>query len=204
MISASTIDIPIHPEIFSQKKQSSFLPSSQKILDVAYEKFWVPACAGFQWGAIAFTCETALETVLTWIPGLADAFTDPAAGDEYMKEVLGNFQGTVLWGPLIEEIVFRGICQSCLMEIAEGVLPDKDVKIFSHTIKLSALVAIVATSILFGLAHLSSGLGILHVVMATFGGIVMGLLKHHYGLTASAAAHVTNNGICYALLSCGG
>lgn len=118
---------------------------------------------------------------------------DPIRAAKYTEYVKENFWEAAFVGPIREEIVFRGIVQSALEYAVEKIFPHKEVNIFSRKIKLPAVISIVATSIIFGAQHYGSGMGALHVIHATVGGLEFGILKYKFNLAASIAAHVTSN-----------
>ena len=196
MVSVVTQSSPHQSILFD-----SICATTQKTLDVVYRNLWIPISTGILVGMGNFFVVSFLAEGLEWIPGLVDAFADAAIAQEYTETIMGSFWNTVVEGPFLEEVVFRVLIQDVLHKITQKIFPDVDVEIFSSTVKLAALVAIVASAIIFGWAHYSSGFGLLHVILATMSGITLGLLKHHHGLVASTAAHMTNNAIVFGLSS---
>ena len=57
----------------------------------------------------------------------------------------------------------------------------------------ASLMAILATSSMFGLAHLGNGIGLSKIVYTTAGGVIFGFLKEKEGPLASVVAHSTLN-----------
>lgn len=100
--------------------------------------------------------------------------------------------------PILEEVVFRGLLQPSLRWAASVCLPDVTMKLaFLPAMSLASIVAVVATSVLFGSVHLinqHSGRKI-QAMLATWGGITKGLLAINYGLGPAIGAHIMNNTI---------
>lgn len=179
----------------------SFSEVNQKVQKIAYESFWIPLSTGAQVAVYDLVLGLTLGSFLSAIPNVENFLADPAIADEYTEMVQMSFWDTAIKAPLIEEVVFRFVIQNTFKWIANAILPDQNIEIFSHPMKLATLVAVVATAVLFGSAHLGSGLGIIHFILATISGITYGILKENFGLRSSIAAHVTNNAICYGIMS---
>ncbi len=186
------------PELaLSEKKiDRSF---AEKVSRIAYERFWVPVSIGMKVGVLDLICGISLATILEQIPGLASSLVDPAAAEEFLDGI-DNFWETAVLAPVVEEIIFRGILYGFLRDVMEALLPDYDVPIFSFTVKLAALVAIVATAILFGWVHIANGIGVIHAILAGTTGVVYGILREKHGLISSTAAHMTNNALVVAAM----
>lgn len=161
-----------------------------------------PCAIGVGVGVLDFTVSVILASVVSAVESLAKVGADPVKAAEYAAMIGANFWQVAVLIPVIEEIIFRVIIQGTIEFVAEKVFGDREVEIFSHKIKLAALISIVATSVLFGLAHLSSGMGIAQVVVTTVSGLVFGILRHKYNPLASMAAHITNNTIVMIILRC--
>ena len=185
---------------FSSDSAVSDQTTIQKIVDVAYQKIWVPISTGIIVGIGDLTFNVLLDNVLSLIPGFESFLADPSIAAEYMEQVLGSFWDTAIEGPFWEEMLFRGLLQEFFHWMAEKILPDRDVALFFCKMKLATLVSIVATAVLFGSVHLSSGFGISHAILATVTGITYGILRERYGLRASISAHMTNNAIVFGLI----
>ncbi len=98
-------------------------------------------------------------------------------------------------GPIIEEILFRGIIQPLAEMSFAYTLPAVTVELFGAPVTLAALVAIVATALIFGLAHLfnshpRTGGQAIHTAVAS---LALGLLAVRVGLLASIAMHMVHN-----------
>ncbi|NGX35729.1 MAG: hypothetical protein K1000chlam1_00562 [Candidatus Anoxychlamydiales bacterium] len=112
------------------------------------------------------------------------------------KDILNGFKGmlirkreekvigSILYAPIIEELIFRGAIQSLIKNTIIYFLPIY--------IKIAAKIAIIICGILFGLAHFKqSKWQALHAGIN--GCFVYGPLMEKYGLLTSIAAHITNN-----------
>jgi membrane protease YdiL (CAAX protease family) len=79
----------------------------------------------------------------------------------------------VICGPLVEEIVFRGVLQSFL------------------TNRFGSSVAIAIVAVVFGLAHYAQGaMGAVQVAMLTVVGLALGILRHRFhSIGPSYAVH---------------
>lgn len=157
-----------------------------------------PILIGIHAAVKAFPYYVGIAVVLE-ISGLGDIGVNMEMSDAYEEAVFLNPFNAIVQAPVFEELVFRETIQTTFMVLAEQILPDSDIEVFSTQIKLSALVSIVATSILFGLAHLQNGTGLVQCVLATLSGLLLGYLKHEYGLSSSIAAHMTNNTIAWSI-----
>lgn len=183
--------------------KTSFQARAEKISQFAHEKLQ-SVSMGIQVGLLDLGFGIVASELFDLIPGFGDLLADPELAAEYLEEAMGSFWETAVLAPVVEEVLFRQVIQGAFKKLAEKVLPDQDVTLFSQTMKLAVLVAVVATAVLFGLVHLGSGLGIVQVILATSTGIVYGILKEKYGLTASISAHMTNNAVAFGLARLGG
>lgn len=115
--------------------------------------------------------------------------------------------------PAIEEVVFRTLVQGGLYAALSYVLPATAViAVVGLEFPLAAVVSIVATGVIFGLAHGSNHRDdpfarISQVALTSIGSIfVEGPLYYAFGLWASTVAHITHNtlslGTYEAVLSC--
>ncbi len=187
------------PFIISKSDLMPLQSTVQKTLDSASRnlyRLWTALSTGVVVGVANLSFEMILSDFLCVIPQLEEFLSDPDLALEYMES---SFFSDVVEAPILEEIIFRVIIQNFFHWISQKIVPDQNLEFFSCKLKLSLLVAIIATAILFGMAHLSSGLGIIHVILATVGGITYGILKEKQGLPASIAAHMTNNAIVYGI-----
>lgn len=168
---------------------------SEKVGNFAVQHILKPCAIGIGVGVAEFSVNLIFISLLSAVSEVGKIGADPIKAVEYSKAVLASFWQTAVIAPVLEEIVFRVVIQGAFDFITDKIFGDKEVEIFSHKIKLAALVSIVATSVLFGLAHYGSGLGLAQVISATIGGLVYGVLRHKYNPLASMSAHITNNSI---------
>jgi len=196
--------IAIHPS-----SSYSILPSVQeslhglgsmikKVAVLFYENVCYPIHLGITVGIYDFSSSVLLELGLERM-GLGSVLANEIEAALYEESLKDVFDAVVV-APILEEFIFRFLLQNVFHFVARNVLPDINVDLFSYQIKLAALTSIVATSLLFGLAHLGNGLGIIQVILCTVGGITLGILKQHYGMLACTAAHMTNNAIAETLM----
>jgi membrane protease YdiL (CAAX protease family) len=192
MISALTLDRPSF--YISSKLDENSIES--RVSTCAQNSFTYSLFKGISVGVANLSALICLSNLLSYIPNIETTLANPERALEYMES---NFTAEVIEAPILEEIVFRVLIQNFFHSLATKIVPDTDVEIFSSKLKLATLVSILATAALFGWAHITSGLGILHVILATISGITFGVLKEKYGLTASISAHMINNALVYAL-----
>lgn len=184
----------IHFNSFNfQEKVSQLKDITEKVGNFAHQHILKPCAIGVGVGLIKFPAMITFQAILGAFTGVAKAGHDPIKAAEYTKFILENFWKIAVIGPVIEEIIFRVVIQGCFDFLATKIFQDKEVEIFSYKIKLATLVSVVATSILFGLAHYSNGLGIAQVIGTTISGVILGVLRDQYNPLASMAAHITNN-----------
>jgi membrane protease YdiL (CAAX protease family) len=186
--------------VFLEEKTPTFPYLEEKIRQInafVQENILKPIAVG----VIGGTCEVAVELLFQkslFSMGFEKALVgDPAAIALYEAEYMSDPLGSIVIGPIFEELLFRVFIQDAFEQFARLILPDIDVTCFSSQIKLATLVSIIGSSILFGLAHLSNGIGLLQPILCVMAGITFGLLNHFYGLPAPISAHMTNNAIAY-------
>lgn len=126
---------------------------------------------------------------------------------EYSEMIQKNTLYATLWGPVIEEGLFRGVLQPGLMLAFILINPSLAVLPFLATgLSLAAAAAIACTSLIFGLLHLTSSKDnddYRHAVMTTMGGVVLGVLAIQFGLLAAVAAHIIFNTLAVSLAMLG-
>lgn len=113
-------------------------------------------------------------------------------------------------GPIFEEWIFRGIIQSVSDELFAAVLPDKKVKLgIGDPVPLAKIVSAIATSVLFGLFHVTSlpsdispsarlalqDMRRWQPIFATITSLFFYIAKEKYGLTGAFWAHMTHNSL---------
>ena len=113
--------------------------------------------------------------------------------EEYSDFIEKYPSSATLGAPFIEELIFRGGMQSLLtlafLCLAPGLAA---IPFLGTSLNVAVGASLIATSLAFGLAHFSKQ-NYSQVVMATFTGIVFGLLALQFGLAVSMAAHVAQN-----------
>ncbi|MGE5195939.1 MAG: type II CAAX prenyl endopeptidase Rce1 family protein [Anaerolineae bacterium] len=105
--------------------------------------------------------------------------------------------------PTVEELLFRGALLSGIDIVAKQVLPAMTVQLFAFPPMATATaVAVVASSALFGLAHLLNDHpdAWFQGAYATIDGLILGGLMTRYGIIAPIAAHIANNSVAIAFL----
>jgi len=108
-------------------------------------------------------------------------------------------------GPIVEEVLFRGILQGGLLVVLKRLIPATTVSILGMPFTIAGLIAIVTASAVFGAVHAMNdhkgawGQAIVVGVSALF---TEGPLAYFYGIEASMMAHILNNTIISAVLCC--
>ena len=133
------------------------------------------------WGLLLFFIGVLMQIVLR-MPDTTDTpFQKMLYGDYFSPFVLAAFGVTL--GPIIEELLFRGLLQPVLVSAA-GVFPG-----------------ILITSLLFALLHLQQNAGIWQSgVIIAIAGFGFGVVRHVTGSTrASSIVHVAYNSLPFAV-----
>jgi membrane protease YdiL (CAAX protease family) len=105
-----------------------------------------------------------------------------------------NTYHTCILAPAYEELIFRGGIQTGVKLIAERLLPAMTVPLLmGPPVAVASLVAVVATSILFGLGHLVLRGSTFNAVYSGMTSLIDGALKVNHGLAASIGSHMANN-----------
>jgi membrane protease YdiL (CAAX protease family) len=117
--------------------------------------------------------------------------------NEYDKHLLRSLLHVSVFGPIAEEGLFRGLVQPLLTKSVQVLIPAATVVFFGTGLSVATAVAIVATSVLFGAAHLSNPHKGAHIqaMSATVSGVVLGILAARFGIGASIASHIANNSL---------
>jgi membrane protease YdiL (CAAX protease family) len=133
------------------------------------------------WGLLLFGAGVVLQIVLRMPENTDTPFEKMLYGDHFSPFVLAAFGVTL--GPIIEELLFRGLLQPVLVS-AMGVFPG-----------------ILATALLFAALHLQQNALIWQSgVIIGVAGFGFGVIRHITGSTrASSIAHVAYNALPFAI-----
>lgn len=103
---------------------------------------------------------------------------------KYNNYLFNHLFASCVTGPAVEEILYRGIYLSAIQFVASLIVPA-----------VATPVALVASSIIFGRAHLSNGHSSVkqQAAGATIKGLVYGAVFLRWGLVASIGTHILNN-----------
>lgn len=140
---------------------------------------WVPSpfsAAALVWTGVGLAVAVVVLSVVLQTPTVPTPF-QKLLSDRATRIAIGLFGVTV--GPVVEELLFRGLLQPFLMRLA-GVLPG-----------------IVITAALFGSLHLQQyGFIWQSGFLVTLVGFVLGAVRHVSGSTrASALVHISYNAV---------
>ncbi len=119
----------------------------------------------------------------------------------YIKVSLEDAYWTVLILPIVEEGIFRGLLQPLLGYGIKSLVPLASAPFLGTGLSIAVSVSVVASSLIFGLAHLSNKIGYLPPILATVSGVVYGVLAARLSLSASIASHVVNNTLAVTVLT---
>lgn len=121
----------------------------------------------------------------------------------YVKSIVKNPLSGAITIPIIEEAIFRGGLQTILDIALKYFIPvSAEILVPMLSISLATTLAITITAVAFGLAHWSnnhSGAGT-QAMLATWSGLVLGVLCAKYGIFASIGSHIMNNTVAIGLL----
>jgi membrane protease YdiL (CAAX protease family) len=133
------------------------------------------------WGLLLFVIGVVMQIVLRMPENTDTPFEKMLYGDHFSPFVLAAFGVTV--GPIIEELLFRGLLQPVLVSVT-GVFPG-----------------ILVTSVLFAALHLQQNAGIWQsAVIIAVAGFGFGVVRHISGSTrASTIVHVAYNSLPFAI-----
>lgn len=115
----------------------------------------------------------------------------------YLNKSLSSHLSSTLGAPLVEEILFRGIVQPFLAHSIILLFPTAAQAVFSPLLTTAMIISILATAILFGLAHFKNQTDYARcqVILSSITGCAYGILAAEFGLQAAIAAHIINNSI---------
>lgn len=171
---------------------------AQKVATTTYEHFLKPAGVGIALGMGLFAVRLG-TSALCQVVGIGTSVASTA----HKELILENAMTTVFVAPLVQTVLYRVLIQESLEFISKKILPDVDVTIFSHKIKLTALASIVALSALSGFMAFAVGAGLGVVIYLTVLSLALGVIKHEFGFTASLSANMTVNGLAVGLAASG-
>lgn len=109
-----------------------------------------------------------------------------------------SFQINVLWCPVLEELLFRGLIQEAVKKAA--LVGIQRFHPHANAAETAYQVSRAATSILFAAVHLAAGspFQALNAGLGAFFGEAE--LMEKVGLTAAIGCHMTHNALCWSLL----
>ncbi len=118
-------------------------------------------------------------------------------GSPYLDHIMNNVVAISIFGPIYEEMLFRGIITPAITKAALLAIPALAAPLCGLGMTAAAGVSVALSSVIFGAAHLVNPhkQATKQAISATFGGVVFGLVSHYYGLGSAAAAHIANNAI---------
>lgn len=130
----------------------------------------------------------------------------PDKNSKYSQNIARSLLFIALFGPIVEEGLFRGLIQPLLTKTIQILIPAAASSVFGSGLTIATLVSIIATAALFGVAHYFNPHQHAHIqaIACTLSGICLGILSAQFGIGAAIAAHVANNTIISAALALSG
>jgi hypothetical protein len=126
--------------------------------------------------------------------GLANAGVDLKKATKYYSEFPARSYKNIIMVSVSEELVFRLLLPFTIKLVSKDYIREREVNLFPGCqVELNSLIAFVASTIIFGVLHLSNGTGFPQVIWATSVGISLGILKEKAGILSSIFAHMTQN-----------
>ncbi len=121
-------------------------------------------------------------------------FITPKFKKEYYDTFFNQQLTITLAAPIVEECLFRGIILQVLLSYLALVCPSTIIFPFLN-LSIAAFCAILGSSLLFGLAHISNAEDQNHLqVLCTFLlGLFFGYLYLQFGLFTAIGSHIFNN-----------
>ena len=188
--------------IFSEDSFSQTFRVDQKIKEISeifYDRVVYPVSIGALVETADFLVTTSVLTVfsalgfLEFVEEMGKEALDPT--EVAISALLDSSWLENIIGPSFKEVIFKAVIQGSIRWVFTKILPDQEVDVLGY-IKLSssALISIVATSVLFGMAHYLDG-GIALVVVCTLNGFAFGVLKEKVGFFSGFAAHAVTNSL---------
>jgi len=122
---------------------------------------------------------------------------------KYSEAIRSALLSVSIFGPIVEEGVFRGFLQPVLTNAVQILIPAAAAALFGPTLSVAVIVSVVATSVLFGAAHLFNSHKNAHIqaISSTVAGLIYGFLTVQFGIGAAMAAHIANNTIASCFIS---
>ncbi len=144
---------------------------------------------GLFWVAILFSANLALEVVLMYIAMACGLTIDSSWMNDYThEELLLMLAHASFWEEIITRVIFIGIPMFVIQIIRTKKLNAAKYLVGGFGMSKAAVVLIVFSGIMFGLAH-DSGWGMTKAAITCIGGIVMGYVFVRFGLYASILMH---------------
>jgi membrane protease YdiL (CAAX protease family) len=148
---------------------------------------------GLPVGAVFTGFSLAIESLIKSV-GLSDIWRDSKRERAYFEFVSKFSTKDIVIYAGCEESVYRGFEQIAFKAGIEQLLPKKEITVFPFCqIPVASLVAIVCQSILFGMSHRNTGVGLAQLIDATAFGLITGVLKEKEGLFSCIVAHAASN-----------
>lgn len=123
---------------------------------------------------------------------------------EYCRYIKNNPIYASVVGPIIEELIFRGILLPIMIAVMVELFPSTAsmTLCLGVTISTAAALSVLVTSIFFGALHLINEhkTAWIQAILSTESGILLGLVSLHLGLGAAIGAHILNNTIAVIMM----
>ena len=203
-LEAGNINTATTYDYFSLPHQSNLLdvsiPTLISLLIVGIGSLCIPHfIIGLLVGAmnfcVAFIINRALQAIFPLV--------NENGRSNYAKSI--NMQPflVMLYAPILEEFIFRGILQPLLLAVATLLVPSTPIAIIlGVSLSGAAIFSICVAAVLFGAVHLSNDHkgAFRQSLNCVVSGIVFGLLAFQFGLLTAIAAHMMNNILAYQLV----
>lgn len=155
----------------------------------------------FAIGLAVGVVKIAATMALTLALRVLGMFKDSEEESEYHRDVQENPLSTTLFGPYLEECIFRGVLLPMIARIALRILPFAAAPFLGTGMLVATAIGIGGSAIAFGAVHAFNPHpnANLQASICTISGIVYGILWANCGLVATIAAHILNNTIVLTL-----
>ncbi len=181
---------------------SNFLHLIPTITGIALGILFLPHFGlGLAFGAIELTVML-ISLVFLRKAGILTSLPDN--NSEYDKLLRKSLLQASLFGPIVEEGVFRGVIQPLVTKSIQILVPAAAAALFGTGPSVATAVSVVATSVLFGAFHYFNPHKNVHIqaVTSTVGGLMLGCISAQFGIGASFAAHISFNSILGLFIAC--